>query len=304
MEALALINGDSGTLKTTDMPSFESHVRSEFEKAGHAVTLIRVDRTGMAEALDQARASQAELLIAAGGDGTVSALAELAWRSNRILGVLPGGTMNLYAGTLKLPADIFAAVSALAPGEEVTADIATANGAPFINQYSVGFHPRAVKLRNRMDYGSRLGKIWATLRAMFSVMTDPPSFPARFQLNESEPRTEQITALSVSNNLLGTGHSLFADKYNGYRLGVYRTPQVKPMEAVKLILDLIVGTWAENKNVIIQEAQQLTVEFPRRRDNAKALKDGELVDLPSRVDFKIEKDALRVLLPLTGVSER
>ncbi len=303
MDGLALINGESGTLKTCDMASFESHVRSEFEKAGHTVSIIRTDQTGMEDALEQARASQAELLIAAGGDGTVSALAELAWRSNRVLGVLPGGTMNLYASTLGSPADIFEAVSALALGKEVSADIATANGEPFINQYSVGFHPRAVKLRNKMDYASRLGKITATLRAMFSVITDPPSFPARFKADSSEPRTERITALSVSNNLLGTGHKLFADTYNGHCLGVYRTPKVNPLEAVKLILDLIVGTWAENENVTIEETQQLSVSFPRKRKSSSALKDGELVDLPSRVDFKIEKDALRVLLPRPGVPQ-
>nr|WP_306267764.1 diacylglycerol kinase family protein [Pararhizobium sp. IMCC3301] len=303
MEGLALINGESGTLKTCDMASLESHVRSEFEKAGHRVTIIRIDQTGMADALEQARASQAELLIAAGGDGTVSALAELAWRTNRLLGVLPGGTMNLYASTLRSPADIFEAVSALAKGREVLADIATANGEPFINQYSVGFHPRAVKLRNKMDYASRLGKITATLRAMFSVITDPPSFPAHFTVNATKPHTERITALSVSNNLLGAGHNLFADTYNGHCLGVYRTPKVNPLEAVKLILDLIVGTWTENRNVTIEETQKMSVSFPRKRKNSSALKDGELVDLPSRVDFKIEKDALRVLLPHTGVAQ-
>ncbi len=69
MDGLALINGESGTLKTCDMASFESHVRSEFEKAGHTVSIIRTDQTGMEDALEQARASQAELLIAAGGDG-------------------------------------------------------------------------------------------------------------------------------------------------------------------------------------------------------------------------------------------
>lgn len=280
MDCLVLLNGDSGTLKTTDLDVFEKHISTEFNNAGHSVTLIRIDEMGMKTALDKASSSPAELLVAAGGDGTVSALAELAWKSGRALGVLPCGTMNLYASTLKMPSDVFEAVTALARGQEDFADVATANGKLFINQYAVGFHPRAVKLRNTMNYGSRIGKIWATLKALLSVMTDPPSIAVEMSVDEKEPQIEEITALSISNNLLGTGHELFADLYNGHLLGVYRTPRVRPIEAVKLILDLIVGTWAGNEKVLIEDARQSSLRFPQKKSNAKALIDGELVDLP------------------------
>lgn len=302
MECLILLNGESGTLKTTDLDVFENHISSEFDRAGHAVSIIRIDDMGMENALAIARDSQADMLIAAGGDGTVSALAELAWKSGRVLGVLPCGTMNLYANTLKMPSDVFEAVTALVQGKEESADIATANGTPFINQYAVGFHPRAVKLRNTMNYGSRVGKIWATLKALLSVMTDPPSLAVEMTVDEKEPQAVEITALSISNNVLGTGHELFADHYNGHLLGVYRTPRVKPIEAVKLILDLITGSWAGNEKVLIENARQLTLRAPRKKSNTKALKDGELVDLPDIIEFEIHDDALRVFVPRSDVS--
>lgn len=302
MDCLFLLNGDSGTLKTTDMDVFETHISNEFSNAGHSVRLIRIDEIGMDEALAKAEHSQADLLIAAGGDGTVSALAELAWKSGRMLGVLPGGTMNLYASTLKMPDDVFDAVSALAQGQEDLADVATANGALFINQYAVGFHPRAVKLRNTMNYGSRIGKIWATLKALLSVMTDPPSLVVEMAMDGQKPQTEEITALSISNNLLGTGHDLFADRYDGHLMGVYRSARVRPVEAVKLILDLIIGTWAGNEKVLIEDARHLSLRFPRKKSNAKALKDGELVDLPDSITFEVHEDALRVCVPQGGGS--
>lgn len=297
MDCLILINGDSGTFKTADLSAFQTHVSSEFESAGYTIEMVRIDEVGMDSALGIARASNAQLLIAAGGDGTVSALAELAWQSGCILGVLPGGTMNLYARTLNMPDDLFEAVSVLAKGRADTADMATANGVPFINQYSVGFHPRAVRLRNKMDYGSRIGKIWATLRAMFSVMTDPPSMLVELTRDDRDADTVRIAALSVSNNLIGTGHDLFADHYNGHVLGVYRTPRVKPIEAVGLILDLIIGRWADNDNVLIEDARKLTLRFPNKRRNAQALRDGELVELPDTIRFEIHDDDLKVWVP-------
>ncbi|WP_306257828.1 diacylglycerol kinase family protein [Pararhizobium sp. IMCC21322] len=297
MDCLILINGDSGTLKTADLSAFEAHVSSEFENSGHTIEMVRIDRVGMNSALDLVRTSKTELLIAAGGDGTVSAMAELAWESGRFLGVLPGGTMNLYARTLNMPDDLFEAVSALAQGRADTADIATANGAPFINQYAVGFHPRAVRLRNKMDYSSRIGKIWATLRAMFSVMTNPPSMLVELTRDDRGADTVRIAALSVSNNMIGTGHDLFADHYDGHVLGVYRTPRVKPIEAVRLILDLIIGRWAENDKVLIEEVRKLTLRFPKKRGSAQALRDGELVELPDTVQFEIHDDDLKVWVP-------
>lgn len=297
MDCLILINGDSGTFKTADLSAFETHVSSEFESVGHTIEMVWIDHVGMDSALGLAQDSNAELLIAAGGDGTVSALAELVWQSDRILGVLPGGTMNLYARTLKMPDDLFEAVSALAQGRAETADIATANGVPFINQYAVGFHPRAVRLRNKMDYGSRIGKIWATLRAMFSVMTDPPSMLVELTRDGRDAEAGEIAALSVSNNVIGTGHDLFADHYNGHVLGVYRTPRVKQIEAVRLIFDLIIGRWAENDNVLIEEARKFTLRFPKKRRNAQALRDGELVELPDTIQFEIHDDDLKVWVP-------
>lgn len=303
MDCLILINGDSGTFKTADLSAFETHVSSEFESAGYTMEMVRIDEVGMDSALSLARSSTAELLIAAGGDGTVSALAELAWKSDRFLGVLPGGTMNLYARTLNMPDDLFEAASALAQGRADTADMATANGVSFINQYSVGFHPRAVRLRNKMDYESRIGKIWATLRAMFSVMTDPPSMLVELTRDDQDAETVEFSALSVSNNVIGTGHDLFADYYNGHVLGVYRTPRVHQIEAVRLIFDLITGKWAENDNVLIEESRKLTLRFPKKRRRAQALRDGELVDLPDMIQFEIHDNDLKVWVPKSSVAK-
>jgi diacylglycerol kinase family enzyme len=297
VDCLVLLNGDSGTAKTADLAGLQSHILAEFQRAGHRVSFIRIDETGMKEALESARDSRAEMLVAGGGDGTVSALAEIAWESSKVLGVLPCGTMNLYANTLKMPNDLFEAVTALANGHEGTADIATANGAPFINQFAIGFHPRAVRLRNRMNYGSRVGKIWATLKALMSVMTDPPSMRVEMTLDDGPSKALTVTALSVSNNLLGTGRELYADRYDGHCLGVYRAPRVTPGEAVKLIMDLIIGSWAWNEKVEIEEARHVVLRIPGKRGNGKALRDGELIDLATTIEFKIHENALKVQLP-------
>src|SRR5574338_924711 len=71
----------------------------------------------------------AELVVAAGGDGTVSAVAaELVGRSAR-LGVLPLGTANSFAAALGIPADLDGALALLAERrDERPLDVAFVRG--------------------------------------------------------------------------------------------------------------------------------------------------------------------------------
>ncbi|KAI1691997.1 diacylglycerol kinase catalytic domain-containing protein [Ditylenchus destructor] len=92
-----------------------------------------------------------DAMLAGGGDGTVSAAAGLAWQSRMPLGIIPAGTMNLFARSLNIPLDIWQAIDALADGDIAAADIGTADDRAFVHQFSAGLHARMVRLRNAHD---------------------------------------------------------------------------------------------------------------------------------------------------------
>jgi len=79
-------------------------MKESWEGAGHEVVIHPVSGDGLIEALEEAAASKDnDTLVVAGGDGTVSAGAGIAWRSRKVLGVLPAGTMNLFSRSLGTP---------------------------------------------------------------------------------------------------------------------------------------------------------------------------------------------------------
>lgn len=79
-----------------------------------------------------------DLLVAGGGDGTLSLAARsLAFR-DIALGVLPLGTTNNFARTLGVPLDLAGAVGVLAGGKVADVDLGEANGTFFANLVSVG----------------------------------------------------------------------------------------------------------------------------------------------------------------------
>ena len=152
MNVIAVLNKGGGTLRTIDVDEFCQKAVETFEAAGHRLECRVVEGKDLTATLEAvAKEPDLDLMIAGGGDGTISAAAKVAFEAGVPLGVLPAGTMNLFARTLGLPLDLDEALVALAHGELGVADIATANGEPFVHQFSVGIHARLVRIRDGLN---------------------------------------------------------------------------------------------------------------------------------------------------------
>jgi diacylglycerol kinase (ATP) len=78
-------------------------VLAELERRGCAVTIRPTAGAGDAERLARAAGREFDVVVAAGGDGTVNEVANGLAGSSRPLGVLPLGTANVLANELGLP---------------------------------------------------------------------------------------------------------------------------------------------------------------------------------------------------------
>src|SRR5690606_38161724 len=209
----------------------------------------------------------ADVVLAGGGDGTISAAAGVCFRAGKPLAVLPAGTMNFFAQSLRVPAGLDAAVEAIAAGRRFDVDIATANGRPFIHQFSVGVHARLVRIREQIEYRSRWQKMWASLRAVAGAV----SKPLQSQVNVSTPRGPQqrlASGLVVGNNLLAEGHLPFADRIADGVLGVYIAKPMSKRDLIKLFVQVAIGRWKAHPRVAESEVDSVTLSFPRRKRSA------------------------------------
>ena len=84
----------------------------------------------------------AELVIAAGGDGTIHAVANGLVGTQSILGIIPTGTMNNVALSLNIPDTIPAACFAIANGETRTIDMGKVNEHVFLEVAGVGLEAK------------------------------------------------------------------------------------------------------------------------------------------------------------------
>jgi diacylglycerol kinase family enzyme len=297
MRFIGVFNRDGGTFRAMDMSAFAERAQAIFSDAGHTLECRAVEGRKLIGELERAAADrEADVVLAGGGDGTISAAAAACFKAKKPLAVLPAGTMNLFARTLRVPLNLDEALRAIADGRLYEIDIATANGRTFVHQYAVGLHARLVRLREELPYQNRWQKIVANVRSVSGALSKQLRF--QVEIVTAQGREQRIASgVSISNNLLAEGHIPFADDVNGGVLGVYL---VKPMtrgEALMLIARMVVGRWKDHPRVSEREVTEVTLTFPRRKRTARALIDGELVPLPDRVELRTHPRALKVFAP-------
>jgi diacylglycerol kinase family enzyme len=295
MRYIGIFNRDGGTFRTMDLNAFAAKAAATFTAHGHSLESRVIAGRDLAAELKRA-VTDTDALLVGGGDGTISAAAAAAYAHGIPLAVLPAGTMNLFARSLGVPLNLDAALEAVAAGEVGAVDIATANGRPFVHQFSVGIHSKLVKLREQLNYRSRIGKMAASSRAAAGAVLNPPSFTVEITSAHGLER-RRVAGLSVTNNPLDEGHLPIADRLDRGVLGIYLVRPLTPRSAMRLGLGLVRGKFKSLPEIVDREVREATLRFPRKKPGALAVVDGELSILSGRVDLKIHPAALKVVLP-------
>lgn len=305
MRITMILNQDGGTIRGMDAREFGDMACARLAGPENDCVVRLVSGKDLVKTLDEAaKDKDTGTIVAGGGDGTISAAATACFHSGKTLGVIPLGTMNLYARSLGLPLDPQAAVEALATAVERPLDIATANGRPFIHQFSVGLHARLVRERDKLDTSTRTRKIASTLNTLARVIMKPPRFAVEIDTGSGASRPT-VSMISVSNNIFGDTPLSYATILDGGVLGVYSSRALATATVARMTLLAALGKLQDDPDVTTTSAKKVTLRFPDSRAGSRAAIDGEIVSLDKEVECVCHAGALRVLVPDTyaGASE-
>lgn len=287
-----ILNSGAGSAGDDDI---EKTVRSEFERVGCQVTVRRLRSGEELVSTAQGATSECDVLVAGGGDGTISAVASVAAQEGKVLGVLPLGTLNHFSKDLGIPQETAGAVDVIAGGNVCPIDIAEVNGRFFINNSSIGLYPRLVLTRERQQRLGR-GKWWAALWALTRLIRWYPFQNVKLELEGNELR-RKTPFVFIGNNvyemdLYNIGSRLTLDEG---KLCIYLLRRSGRAGLFLLIFRTLFGGLRRDKNFEEFRTTKLTVES--RKSTMLVAMDGEVAAIETPLKYKIHPGKLQVIVP-------
>ena len=245
--------------------------------------------------LDHAVAT-AGLIVLAGGDGTLSSAADRMSQTGVVLGVLPTGTANDFARTLRLPTGIAAACDVIVNGRPQDVDLGTIGGDRFLNVASAGLAAGVTRaLSPRLK--RYLGPVAYPVAAAQAYVRHHP-FSAQLEFPDGDHEPVELTDLlqvAVANGRFYGGGAVAAPNagIDDHLLDVYAIPRGTAWQRLQVGRHFVSGAFTEQDHVfhVTTRAVRLSTE-PELAINV----DGE-IGHRSPQSFGIIPGGLRVMVP-------
>lgn len=302
--SLALLwNNSSGW---SDSDKIRQQVATVLGGDGSRVDVRQVER-GM-NILEESRAiaaSGADVLIAAGGDGTINAAASALIHQSTALGVIPAGTLNHFARDLQIPLEAEEAAQAMVGGRVIQIDAAAVNGRVFINNSVLGLFPKYRSARETWDRhgfgGSRVGRFIATVAALWRVFWRTPHLTLSLEVDGRQHNLRTPFVL-VGNNEhamegFALGHRSCIDKG---MLWVYAMQPCSRWRLLRLVLGLVFGHAPRETIFKVFHTPRVTINSKRSRIGVGI--DGEMVRMKAPLYYESLPGALNVVVPAAYLS--
>jgi diacylglycerol kinase family enzyme len=296
MKAAVLLNASAGSTAASEASALVSRVREAFERVALEAEILTIGQDSLPAAARKAAASDADVVVLGGGDGTLRTGAAALMGSGKPLGILPLGTLNHFAKDVGIPLDLDQAVALIERGHITEVDVGEVNGRIFLNNSSIGLYPSAVAQREELRHRHGGGKWPAMFNACVDVFRRFPLLAVTLQV-ENHAVALTTPFVFVGNNrydmslfALGTRTSL-----QGGELSVYLTRNGGRMGLLRLALRALLGRLEQDRD--FHSFMLPEVEIRTRRRSLRVSLDGEVEWMTSPMRYSLRPRALRVLVP-------
>ena len=243
----------------------------------------------------EAMQNGATLIVAAGGDGTINAVASVLVGTETILGVLPVGTLNHFGRDLGIPEEMDEAIKNLKEGSELAIDVGDVNGRIFLNNLGLGLYPEIVRRREERQTRGESKWIAAALASIRS-------------LRDYHRLALQITAggkeLSRKTSIVFLGNNEYT--IEGPNIGtrtrldagimcLYLTGETSALKLIGLSVSALLGILPLNPNYEKILTGDLWIRSRHRTLNVTL--DGEVIQVEPPLHCRVHPKALRVRVP-------
>lgn len=241
------------------------------------------------------------VVVAAGGDGTVGAVADYVADTDAVLAVLPLGTSNDFARSIGVPIDPAQAARLLATGKVCAIDagrlvIPGEATRHFVHAATAGFNISFAKLATKASMRERFGRLTYAIAGAAALREHQPfSCELRY-----DGRSERVTLLHlavINAPVFGgfLGMRIAGASVADHRLDVIAVEHLPIRRLLLAALHPILGIRREIRGVRTLQLPSLRVHSERMLEVAL---DGEIAARLPAI-FEVASEGLQVVTPLT-----
>ncbi len=261
---------------------------------------VTTEHVGHACAIARERGADYDLVVAAGGDGTVhevlNGLMALDPSVRPALGVLPTGSGNDTRRTLGIPTDLTQAALVLATGERRRFDVGLCNGSYFNNSFAAGLDAKVTAKAVEYKVTKNRSGLWLYLSALLHVLfSELDSFRMRIAFDGRPAQDHDTLIIAVTQGpTYGGGFLITPDAVADD--GLFDVCMIDPLslpEALVRLPAVVLGKHTRMKPVHMSRCASLIIESD---GPVPAQIDGEVL-LENRYEISMLPGAIECVVP-------
>lgn len=306
------LNAGSGHSETDER---RSTIETVLRQAGRHFELTMIDEPGTIDEIAARLAKQAAdsggVLVAAGGDGTINAVARQAVAHGCQFGVLPQGTFNYFGRTHGIPEDLSEAVHALLAARVYPVQVGVINDRVFLVNASIGLYPKMLEEREADKKQFGRSRLVAALSALKTLLS--PHKRLRLVLDiDGKPQRLRTATFFVGNNRLQMeqiGIPPLSDALEDGRLAAVAPRTKGKLGMLWLMLHGALGrmgrlSQADELTTFSFKQMEVKVRTLSRRRQIKVATDGEITMMDNPLEIYVMDEQLLLLKPEPKLAAR
>jgi diacylglycerol kinase family enzyme len=293
VDVRVVVNCGAGSVDDDEKAAQRDEITAAFRTAGAECSIDFVSGDGLEAAVRNSAEAAPDVVVVAGGDGSLGTAAAALCDGSIPLGVLPFGTFNHFAKDLGLPADVGEAAAVIVSGRSVPVDVADVNGRCFVNNSSIGVYPEMVRIRDRIRDQRGWGKVRAVPVAAWRALH---RFPVRrFSIDVDDHREQLRTPfVFVGNGRYETGSGGIGgrSRLDGGEVCLYVAKATSRRKLIGVALRSLFRPAHAVPDLEEHCAREITVDAHGHRVHVAL--DGEVATLRSPLHYRSRPGALLV----------
>ncbi|MDD0801167.1 diacylglycerol kinase [Acinetobacter johnsonii] len=242
------------------------------------------------------QAENVGVVVAAGGDGTLNAVASKLMGTDIPMGILPLGTFNYVARVLNIPLDLLDAAKAISEGQPRSVHVAQLNQHIYLNNASLGLYPLFIQKREQFNKHFGRFPLHAYTSALDVLIRDRKELKLEVEVDGQRYPVKTPLIFFGNNQLqLAEMKLRIAEAAEAGKVAGVVVAKSDKRTLFKTLWQLIKGNLDQASDVYSFAADEVIVHS--KRNKLTVAVDGEIVTMTPPLKITVRKHALNVMVP-------